>query len=139
MLLIALWKLAQDVHFSSPSRCFETIIVFGYLLACAIRASVGFLMFVGPDCVETDTPYHRALRPRGRPLRWVSYRILGSGWAICRGYFLDVLGVFFPLFFLELHSCRSIEPEQIKLHCVLGASRKFALCGCGCFPRRFRS
>jgi len=121
-VLVALWEMAVDGSLWVNLAASLKRVVVGYLMACVVGLSLGFLCGSSKTLAELVRPIVEALRPIP-PLAWVPIAILWFGLGDMSAYFLVFLGCVFPLFFGAYTAVRSIDRNQINAAMCLGASR----------------
>jgi ABC-type nitrate/sulfonate/bicarbonate transport system permease component len=97
-------------------------VVVGYLIACFVGLSLGFVCSSSKTLAELVRPIVEAMRPIP-PLAWVPIAILWFGLGDASAYYLVFIGCVFPLFFGAYTAVRSIDHNQINAALCLGASR----------------
>jgi NitT/TauT family transport system permease protein/sulfonate transport system permease protein len=121
-VLSSLWEMSSDGSLWVNLAASLKRVSVGYLIACAVGLSLGFLCGSSQVIAELLRPIVEALRPIP-PLAWVPIAILWFGLGDVSAYFLVFLGCVFPLFFGAYTAVRSIDRNQINAALCLGASR----------------
>lgn len=121
-VLSSLWEMSSDGSLWINLGASLKRVCVGYLMACAVGLTLGFLCGLSSVAAELLRPIIEALRPIP-PLAWVPIAILWFGLGDMSAYFLVFLGCLFPLFFGAYTAVRSIDRNQINAALCLGASR----------------